>query len=321
MRFAAASALVIASVLMPSHELHAASCENELVAELELHVDDNDVFIPANVGGRDVYFALRGNAGVPVLLQPGVDALGIKARAQNGTGQFKSGERRVTQMAKMEKIRLGDFRMADRMALVDPDSTGDILRTIDGRPVVGAMGATLFQYMDIELDVGSRKIKVFRPFSCRKRSPVYWNADAPGHPMRFDETATLVFTLELEGRRVESSLLSGAGNSTIDVKATRQFFGFDESSPGVESMQTASGRSRGVFHAMALTGRGLEISNAKVQLRPGPDCKLSESVPVHRAIGYADCINVVPFTLGIDLLKRLRIYTSRERQQIYFTRN
>ncbi len=132
--------------------------------------------------------------------------------------------------------------------------------------------------------------------------------------MRFDAAGTLVFTLELEGRKIESSFRVSSPSSSIDVNATRQFFGFDETSSGVE----ADG-ARGAFHAMSLTGRGLDLKDARVQLFKGGDCRLSASTPVYQAIGYQECINVVPFYVGADLLSRMHLYIAKERQRIFVT--
>jgi hypothetical protein len=135
--------------------------------------------------------------------------------------------------------------------------------------------------------------------------------------MRFDISHTLYFTLELDGRKIEASLLDDARPSTIDVKATREFFGFDDTSPGVEIADDRDGGG-GAFHAMSLTGRELDIRNARIRLRPGTlDCKLTGSAPVTGAIAYSDCFNLVPFNLGTDLLSQMRIYISKQRQKIF----
>jgi hypothetical protein len=70
---------------------------------------------------------------------------------------------------------------------------------------------------------------------------------------------------------------------------------------------------------MSLTGHGLGIRDAKVRLRTGGSCQLTDSTPGYGAIGYSACINVVPFYLGTDLLSQLRIYISRERKTVFAT--
>jgi hypothetical protein len=148
----------------------------------------------------------------------------------------------------------------------------------------------------------------------------YWGGDIAALPLRYDAAGALVVTLELDGKRVEAGLLSGENISTIDSNATRKFFGFDETSEGVEVVQHDEGSPRSVFHAMSLTGRGLGIGDAKIRLRPGSSrCELTGRSLGYGAIGYSNCINVVPFQLGTDLLSQLRIYISRERKTVFAT--
>jgi hypothetical protein len=71
-------------------------------------------------------------------------------------------------------------------------------------------------------------------------------------PLHFDVAGALVVTLELDGKRVEAGLLSGDPVSTIDANATRQFFGFDETSAGVEVVQSEGGNPRRPFYAMSI---------------------------------------------------------------------
>ena len=70
---------------------------------------------------------------------------------------------------------------------------------------------------------------------------------------------------------------------------------------------------------MSLTAPGLEIHDARIRLERFTSCRLTASVPIYGAIGYTDCINVVPFNLGADLLSRLRIYIANDREKLFVT--
>jgi hypothetical protein len=70
---------------------------------------------------------------------------------------------------------------------------------------------------------------------------------------------------------------------------------------------------------MSLTGRGLSITDAPVQIMTGGRCKVTDWVAPFRSIGYEDCINRVPFNIGTDLLERMRVYISAKRQTVYIS--
>ena len=49
---------------------------------------------------------------------------------------------------------------------------------------------------------------------------------------------------------------------------TRELFGFDETSPGIETETDGTGRTVAHYRVMALTGSGITVSNARIRLVP-----------------------------------------------------
>jgi hypothetical protein len=296
------------------------SCEPKVLARLQLEVSPGGaVYMPATLGDHEVYFELSIGSGLPLIFESAATALGIEPKPWAGYGEMSFGGKRVTQFVKLEKMKVGDFSLLARAAPLIPQSGAEPPNLLNGKPIVGVMGSTLIQRVDAELNLAERQLILFQPFKCRSQSPVYWGAEAAVLPMGFDPAGALVLTLELDGKRVQTSLLNGDRVSTIDVNATREFFGFDETSPGVEIVADGDG-SRAQFHAMSITGRGLGIEGTKVRLRKGSSCKLTGRTPVYGAIGYETCINRVPFNLGIDLLSQLRLYIASSRRTVYVSK-
>jgi hypothetical protein len=316
-RNVACAALLAASFGCSAVVAAKSDCEPQLYGQATLHVTpDGDVFIPISVGGKEVYFELTIGSGLPLIAESAVKLLGLEPKRMNGTGTFRG----MTHFVPLKDMKVGEFKLADRAAPVLPQPGVEVPRLLEGKPVVGRMGSTLVRYVDAELYLAERQIKFFKPFRCFSKSPAYWGGEVAALPMRFDSAGTLIFTMELDGKRIDASMLAGDRVSTIDVNATRKYFGFDETSPGISVEQAEDGRPSNIFHAMSLTGKGLQISDSKVLLRPGStSCKLTGMTPGHGTIGYDSCINIVPFKLGTDLLSRMRIYFSKERQTVYIT--
>jgi len=295
-------------------------CEPQLLTEVRLVVTPGgEVYVPASLSGHEVFFRLSIGSGLPSVLETAVKSLGLKQETRNSDAELTYGGKQIRNYVSLNDLNIGELHLLTRAAPVIPQPGVEAPPTLQGKVIVGEMGSSLLRNVDAELYLAERQLKLFKPFKCRKRSPVYWNGPTAQLPMRFDDADTLVFTLELEGRKVEAGLLAGDRVSTIDLNAARQFFGIDENSKAIEVQQTAGG-DRVLFHAMSLTGEGLGIQGAKVRLRRGSDCKLTGSNPGYHAIAYADCVNNVPFNLGTDLLSQLRIYISRIRETIYISR-
>jgi hypothetical protein len=304
--------LVASAVVASLPTAQAADCSPQVLADVALSVQPNGaVLLPARVNGHDVFFHLTLGSGLPYIRRSAIAPLGLSILRRRGGPELTSGGRPITHYAKLEDTSVGELRLVDRGALIAED---DSLPEFEGKPVVGVMGATLIGVLDAELNLSEGRFRLLKPFKCRGRSPVYWPGSVAELPMHFDEAGTLVFTIELEGKRVQSSLSLTSATSTMDVNATREFFGFDQDSPGV--VKTVDGS---VFHAMSLTGRQLEIRDASVRLMEGGICRLTGSTPVYGDIGYSNCVNRVPLYIGADLLKQMRIYFSREHRKMYVT--
>jgi hypothetical protein len=318
MRFIALAALILSTCSQLAMAKDA--CLPEEVASVPLHVTPNGrVFMPSRIGEHEVFFELSLSTGFVLLFESAVEPLGIKVLHRTGGTQMWAGGKPITHYAPLENLAVGGFKFARRLAPVAPQDDADEPPRLEGRVVAGSIGATLIRNTDMELNLAERRLKLFKPFKCMGQSPTYWGPEAARWPTRFDEAGALVFTLELEGQKIESGLLAGRNVSRIDSRVTREFFGFDESSDGVRTEASESG-GQGLFHAMSLTGGALNIEQNKVELREGWDgCKITRANPVHHAIAYHGCINTVPFTLGIDALSRMRLYYSAKRQTIFVT--
>jgi hypothetical protein len=297
--------LLMAALGIAEARAAGSDCEQHQLADVRLHVTEGGaVLLPVTVDGREVYFHLRVGSGLSLVAQRAVDVLGLKAMARIGGSEMIWNGQKVTHYVKLEEMVIGNFRLAARNSPVMP--TDEALDEVDGKPVVGILGSTLFRAVDAELNVGGNQLKLFRQFRCLKRSPVYfWESPAAEMPMRFDAAGTLVLTLELEGQKIDASVLTGGRDSRIDANAARQYFGVD---------------SNEVYHPMSLTSPTLQIKDAQVVLAPGSRCKLTSSTAVYGSIGYASCVNIVPFSLGTDMLSQLRMYISSARQKVYITR-
>jgi hypothetical protein len=301
--------MVLAVFAMPV--AHAAKeCKPELLADLDLYISPaGAVFVPATVNGHEVYFLLDFGTGLAMVLESQLSTLGLRP-ILGGDVSAKWDGKQVTHFAKLDDLVVGTFRMASRNAPVLPNDRQMFPETVNGKPFVGFMGSTLIRNVDSEFFLAEHKLRLFKPSVCLGVAPVYWGGDVAALPLHWDAAATLVFIMELNGKRVEASLSSQSSESTVDAEAASKFFGIDTGADG-------GGQ---VFHPMSLTSAGMQVRDAPVRVRYPSACEVTKSTPAYGAIGYSRCVGRAPFAIGSNLLSQLRIYIAVKRETIFVSR-
>jgi hypothetical protein len=125
--------------------------------------------------------------------------------------------------------------------------------------------------------------------------------------------------MELDGKKLETTLATGNSMTTLSTDVTRKLYNFDRDSPDVGTDTDAVSRTTGQSRAMNLSGEGIDIINAHVQLVDLPansSCTLSSHFNV---ASYDGCLGRHPLQLGRNVLTKLRIYIATKEKVLYFT--
>ena len=147
---------------------------------------------------------------------------------------------------------------------------------------------------------------------------MYWSDTYASAPLYRGKLGELYFPMELEGKKVQTTISPSDRFTTLTTDVTRLFYGFDESSPGVEAEREADDVTYH-YRAMQLTAPGLTVSNAKIRLRkPQKGCQLE--LPARRTSGAGyECMGAHPMKLGRNVLQKLRLYFATKEKRLYFT--
>jgi hypothetical protein len=306
----------------------AEDCKLGLIADLRVAFGpQGGTLLPVTVRGKDAWMILGLNSGISGVFPVAAQELGLeplKLKRDAGTGShlrkdadiIKSGRKDLNLYVKFDAFKLGQVDLAGFEAIIMADGPA-ILPVFQGRPIIGRIGSGLFRQFDVELDFGHDALRMFRANTC-KSPPVYWASDYTVIPLVFDAAGTLTFVMDLDGHRIRTSLATDVARSMLEDRATERFFGFKPDAPELERIPLPGGQ-RAVFRAMSVNAEGVAISNARVQLYDRPDtiCKLGRARD--DAIAYVNCSNITPFSLGTDVLKRLRLLVGSKREEIYVT--
>jgi hypothetical protein len=148
---------------------------------------------------------------------------------------------------------------------------------------------------------------------------VYWSAKYDSAPIRFGSLGEFYFPMELEGKKLETTLATSKPMTTLNTDATRKLFNFDGTSADVETVTDDAGRTAAHYRAMRLSGEGLEIINARISL-----IDLSADNPCHLsthlgAATYEGCLGIHPLALGQNVITKLHFYIATKEKMLYFT--
>jgi hypothetical protein len=328
--------LLVCALLMSSGIGDAAEtpdCEMRAIASIDIEVDQRGgILVPVQVNGRDAWMALRLSAGLPTIFPASVGYLGLKTEAVRDM-KFMVENVRVDRKVTVEHILIGnaDFKDWEMYVLPDLGNAGAGPPLYRGKPVIGNLASRFMQVVDVELNVGAKKMNLFNSTRCRGNA-VYWGGEFTAVPIYSDRSGLMAFPMELDGKAVETSFATGTRYSILDSFMTKKYFQFDEKSEG-NTREPLPGGREAVVRTMALSAKGLAVNSAKVQLvqGKGKECGLGSTkrsktgsrVNEERdsgSIGYTNCFNITPFAIGTDLLGKLRIYIASREGTIYFTR-
>ena len=297
----------------------AEKCPLKTLATLKLTVSDAAVLVPVSVQEREVWMVLDMASSQTTIAQSAISAL--KLRTENLPPKDPSlffGKTPATQLASLPQLMLGALRFKKERFFVNPLPRE--AESVDGRPIVGALGMDALWSYDLELDLASRKLTFYSQTHCASGQTVYWSNHFVRLPMDLGDVGTIHMAAELDGRKIEASLSTTSRITTLTRDAARQLFGFDEHSPDMEIQRDVTGRTSAVFRAMELTSGALTVKDVRIRLVPTiKDCRLTTPDGQDGVASYEGCFGVSPLVLGRSLIERLRLYFATAERAIYYT--
>jgi len=277
---------------------------------------DGYLLVPVTIQGTRVYMVLNMATPFSSLMQSAVSSLSLQVKPMHipfGESEDKSPNQ---YMATATPFEFGGIQFRSATFIVLPPFR---FREIEAdAQVVGILAMDVFKGLDIELDAAHRKLNLFSQDHCPGHA-VYWSAKYDSAPIRFGALGEFYFPMELDGKKLETTLATSSPMTTLNTDATRKLFNFDSTSADVETVTDDAGRTAAHYRAMKLSGEGIEIVNARISLidRPaGNPCHLSSHLG---AATYEGCLGVHPLALGQNIVSKLHFYIATKEKMLYFT--
>jgi hypothetical protein len=290
------------------------------------------VLVQVTVKDRPATMALDVSSFTSMVSSNYLEPFGLRALTAQKYLKMRSPDRtiRVTQFAKLPSLAVGSLKVGDKPVWVFSE---DALPSTDDKPAIGRLGMDVIAGadvvpgmgvvggMDFELDFANGKLNFYSPDHCRGGGVVYWTEHYSSTPLTRAPMGNFLFPIRLEGKWVEAVVSTINGQTRILSDATRQLYGFDEKSVGIE---VDPGNPSGLTHyrRMSLSALG-SGGNARIALDTrtvDSSCSLtSRGTGAYYYLGE-DCRGAeAPLFLGLDVLSRLHLYFAMKEQVLYFS--
>jgi hypothetical protein len=295
----------------------AKNCQLKRYASLDLTVVlGSYLLVPVTMQGTRAYMVLNMATPFSNVTESAVSTLALKTKPVPGSVAVHESGKQVKRLATAASFSLGQVQFKNADFLVLPNES--FSSSLADAPIVGFLGMDVFGQVDIELDVAHRKMNLFSQDHCAGHA-VYWSAKYDSAPIRFGTFGEFYFPMELDGKKLETTLATSRPMTVLHTDATRKLYNFDSHSPDIETETDAEGRTTAHYRAMKLSGEGIEIINARISLvdpAPNASCYLSSR---SGAATYEGCFGIHPLALGQNVIGKLHLYVATKEKMLYFT--
>lgn len=271
-------------------------------------IDDKPVALLVDTGGA--LSSLTKRAVRELNLQTGASRVELR----NVAGKSENLE------ARLPSITLGRLRQEGAYFMVlpgDDDPSGPSIEQFGG-----ILGGEMLRNVDVDFDFAANKLNLISPDHCAG-NVVYWQAPALAVvPMTINYANHIIFRMELDGRRVNAMLDTGASTTILNLDVARRTFRVDVNAPDVERVGEVSGGYtasvyRRRFKTMAF--EGVTINNPMITMYPdmmgGANLGQQSTGSLIRDErgGLPDLI------LGMSTLSQMHVYIAYKERKLYIT--
>jgi predicted aspartyl protease len=319
MRRSLVLATLLLSAVNPAPAAAASQCGPlQIITSLDVRPDRaGRPMITATINDKPITLLVDTGGGLSSLTRRAVRELNLQTaesriRLTNIAGGSENLETRLPSIA------LGRLRLEGPyfMVLPGPEDGGPDIETFGG-----LLGSEMLRNVDFEFDFASNKINLVSQDHCAG-NVVYWPAAAVAVvPFSFNSTGHIIFRMELDGRRVNAMLDTGASNTILNLDIARRTFRVDVNAPDVEKVGEIGRSQTGVYRKRfkTISFEGVTVMNPIITMYPdlmggsGPGEMRTGSIIRDARNGLPDMI------LGMNVLSEMHVYVASKERKLYIT--
>jgi hypothetical protein len=284
-------------------------CRLRQLASIELKIGI-PVLAPVSLDGVPGFMALSNGLPLSTIFQPAVTEMKLVIDKSHQPVSNSPG------LVSIGSLSLGSYDIGKvRLLVTDAPKSGSPQTS----PYIGSFALPTLFGMDYEIDYAHNKLNLFSANHC-SGNVVYWADKAAAIPYSLDKVGIPVFPIELDGKKLSSTLALGAPRSLLRTDFSKALYGFDERSSGIRTEAADSGNTAHHYRAMKMSLPGLSVTNADLELIAGAKgCTPSPNAGPEHSAAYQNCFGSQPLVLGLDVLQHLRLYFATKERVLYVT--
>lgn len=300
----------------------AADCGSlTMVNSVDIIPGPNRALIPVSINGTPELLLLDTGGYTSGISKQLVDQLNLPVRDITGLKVLDMYGNASTKIARVDELIIGHQKGHDINFAVEPDPNfGQRTR------FVGIFGPNLMGKYDVELDFGAKKMNFFSPDHCAGHV-VYWQPSALAVVAFAFRDMHIVLPVTLDGHQFTAEIDTGSTNTNITAEAVKRVFNIDGSTPGSIPLQSQAmpGAFERVFETLDF--QGVAVKNPRLDILPDligskdPNNEISTASRARRADTPDDFHQGArpELLIGMDVLKRLRVYIAFNERNIYIS--
>jgi hypothetical protein len=186
----------------------------------------------------------------------------------------------------------------------------------------GILAGEFLKQYDADFDFGAGKLNLFLQDHCAGQV-VYWTPPAVAVvPFGLDASNHITFRVELDGKRLDAMLDTGATSSVLNLNDARRSFGVDVKSPDVEKIgELVGGFTANIYRRRfkSLAFEGVSISNPVLVLMPDLMTGTSVAAPKKGSLISEGRKGLPSLILGMSTLAQMHVYIAYKERKLYIT--
>jgi hypothetical protein len=264
--------------------------------------------VPVTLNGVTRHMVLDTGGAITQLSRETINELKLPERS-TGAAVYDINGRVSRRFAVVSDFTFGALHRVDAALLVWPDPT---------RPFAGELAQDMLQPYNVDVDFAAGMLRLYAKDHCP--GPSGWTPTA--RTQMHNKGWHLHIPVTLDGRNYDAIFDTGSRHTIMRLPAAQRDFGLDIGSPGMERYPAINGDPLldGYLHNFSkMSFGGMTIERPEVMIVQDVMNHNADRSPMARNRAYhhnADLI-LPELSLGMDVLKHLRLYMAFGEQVLY----
>jgi len=186
----------------------------------------------------------------------------------------------------------------------------------------GILGGEFFKQFDADFDFGSQKLNLFSQDHC-DGNELYWKPPIVAVvPFRVDESNHVRFSMELDGKKIDATLDTGAAATGLNLNVAKLDFATDVNAPDVQKVGEITGAyTANVYRKQfkTLSVGDVTIQNPDIDLVPDFMVGKSSQAPQIGSLISDRQSRFPDLLLGMSTMSRLHVYIAYKEHKLYIS--